>query len=37
MRQFSQVYGALRRKNWHQYALLAGSSFFSDLQINAED
>ena len=35
MRQFSQVYGALRRKNWHQYALLAGCSFFSVLLITA--
>lgn len=32
---FSQVYAALRRKNWGQYALLAGCSFFSVLLITA--
>ena len=35
MKTFSQVYGALRRKNRGQYALLAGCSFFSVLLITA--
>ena len=35
MTTFSQVYGALRRKNKGQYALLAGCSFFSVLLITA--
>ena len=35
MRQFSQVYAALRRKNKGQYALLALCSFFSVLLITA--
>ena len=35
MRQFSEVCGALRRKNRGQYALLAGCSFFSVLLITA--
>ena len=28
MRHFSEVYRHLRRKNWRQYALLAGCTFF---------
>lgn len=35
MRTFSEVYSTLRRKNWRQYALLAGCSFFSVLLITA--
>ena len=35
MSQFSQVCRTLRRKNWRQYALLAGCSFFSVLLITA--
>ena len=35
MMRFSQVYGRLRRKNWRQYALLAGCCFFSVLLITA--
>ena len=35
MSQFSQVCRALRRKNWRQYALLSGCSFFSVLLITA--
>ena len=35
MRQFSEVCGAIRRKNRGQYALLAGCSFFSVLLITA--
>ena len=35
MKTFAQVYGALRRKNKGQYALLAGCSFFSVLLITA--
>lgn len=35
MRHFSEVYRHLRRKNWRQYALLAGCTFFSVLLITA--
>ena len=35
MKNFSQVYGALRRRNRRQYALLAGCCFFSVLLITA--
>ena len=35
MSQFSQVCRTLRRKNWRQYALLSGCSFFSVLLITA--
>lgn len=35
MKDFSDVYRALRRKNRGRYALLAGCSFFSVLLITA--
>lgn len=35
MKHFSDVYRHLRRKNWRQYALLAGCAFFSVLLITA--
>lgn len=35
MKDFSALYSHLRRKNWRQYALLAGCAFFSVLLITA--
>lgn len=35
VKHFSDVYSHLRRKNWRQYALLAGCAFFSVLLITA--
>ena len=35
MTTFSQLYARLRRKDWRQYALLAGCCFFSVLLLTA--